>query len=288
MDEASKQYTVFTVGNLGFFECECMLFRLCNSPAMFQKLMQNCLGELNLTYCLIYLDDVIVFLKAEEEHLHHLCIIFECFRQHSLKLKPTKCESFKIKINYLAHHISKGGVQPSEENLKAVARFTPPQTYTKIQAFLGLVGHYRQFIKRCAHIAQPLHKHLSGEGTSKKNGHVTLMEDALGAFKVLKRACLKAHVLAFAYFDKLFLLETDMSMLGQGSVLLQKQTNGWYHPVAYMIHSLTVHEHNYHLTKQEFLALKWVITKHKEYLLWKPFIVETDKNLITYIMTTPN
>ena len=56
MDKAWKQYTAFTVGNLGFFECECMPFGLCNAPATFQRSMQNCLGELNLTYCLIYLD----------------------------------------------------------------------------------------------------------------------------------------------------------------------------------------------------------------------------------------
>ena len=61
MDEASKQYTAFTVGNLGFFKWEHMPFELCNAPATFQRLMQNCLGELNLMYCLIYLDDVIVF-----------------------------------------------------------------------------------------------------------------------------------------------------------------------------------------------------------------------------------
>ena len=61
MDEASKQYTTFTVGNLGFFECNRMLFGLCNAPATFQQLMQNCMGELNLIYYLIYLDDLIVF-----------------------------------------------------------------------------------------------------------------------------------------------------------------------------------------------------------------------------------
>ena len=60
MEEASKQYTAFTVGNLGFFECNCIPFGLCNAPAIFQRLMQNCLGKLNLIYCLIYLDDVIV------------------------------------------------------------------------------------------------------------------------------------------------------------------------------------------------------------------------------------
>ena len=66
MEEASKQYTAFMVGSLGFFECDCMPFGLCNVPAMFQWLMQNCLGKLNLIYCLIYLDDIIVFLQTAE------------------------------------------------------------------------------------------------------------------------------------------------------------------------------------------------------------------------------
>ena len=142
MDEASRQYTAFTVGNIGFFECKYMPFGLCDALATFQRLMQNCLGELNLTYCLIFLDDMIVFSKMEVEHLHHLHIVFEHFREHNLKLKPTKCEFFKNEIKYLAHHISKEGVQPIKENLKAVSIFAPPQTCTKIQAFLGLVGHY--------------------------------------------------------------------------------------------------------------------------------------------------
>ena len=139
LDEASKQYTTFTVGNTEFFEWKCMPFRLCNAPATFERLMQNSLGELNLTYCLIYMDNVIVFSKMEEEHLHHLHVVFEHFREHNLKLKPTKCEFFKKEINYLAYHLSKEDVQPSKENLKAVARFAPPETYTEILAFLGLM-----------------------------------------------------------------------------------------------------------------------------------------------------
>ena len=66
MDKVLKQYTAFTVGNLGFFECKHIPYRLCNAPVAFQRLMQNCLGELNLMYCLIYLDDMIVFYKTEE------------------------------------------------------------------------------------------------------------------------------------------------------------------------------------------------------------------------------
>ena len=75
--EGSKQYTAFTVGNLGFFECDHMTFGLCNVLATFQQLMQNCLGKLNLIYCLIYLDDISVFSWTAEEHLHWLCIVFK-------------------------------------------------------------------------------------------------------------------------------------------------------------------------------------------------------------------
>ena len=169
MDEASKQYTAFTEGNLEFFKCEHMLFGLCNTAATFQRLMQNNLGEWNLTYCLIYLDDVLGFSKVEEEYLQCLRIVFYPFREHNLRLKPTKSKFFQSEINYLAHHISRKGEQSSKKNLKAVAEFTVPQTDMEILAFLGLVGHYQWFIKEFVYIVQPLHKHLSGEGASKKN-----------------------------------------------------------------------------------------------------------------------
>ena len=70
MDEASKQYTALTVGNLAFFECNRMPFGLCNAPATFQQLVQNCMGDLNFIYCLICLDDLIMFSQMAEEHLH--------------------------------------------------------------------------------------------------------------------------------------------------------------------------------------------------------------------------
>ena len=107
MAEESKQFTTFTLGSMGLFKCDRMPFGLCNAPATFQRLMQNCLGELNLTYCLIYLDDVIVYSKASEEHLQRMCVVFDCLLEHGLKLKPTKCDLFGTELIYLAHHVSK-------------------------------------------------------------------------------------------------------------------------------------------------------------------------------------
>ena len=148
MDEASKQYTAFTVGNLGFFECDRMTFGLCNVLATFQWPMQNCMGELNFIYCLIYLDDLIVFSCRQ---LRNICtiydVVFDHLKEYNLKLKPSKCSLFREEINYVAHKVSKAGVRPSDINMKAIAEYAPPQTYTEIRAFLGLVGHYRHFIK---------------------------------------------------------------------------------------------------------------------------------------------
>ena len=169
MSPESKQYTAFTLGSMGLYECESMPFGLCNAPPTFQRLMQNCLGKLNLTYCLIYLDDVIVFSHTEEEHLERMRVIFDRLREHGLKLKPSKCEVFKTEINYLAHHVSKKGVQPSKKNLESIAQCPPPDTYTKVKSFVGLVGHYRCFIKGFAKIAAPLYDLTSGENKDKKS-----------------------------------------------------------------------------------------------------------------------
>ena len=294
MDEESKQYTAFTLGSMGLYECESMPFGLCNAPPTFQRLMQNCLGELNLTYCLIYLDDVIVFSETPEEHLQRMRVVFNRLREHSLKLKPSKCEVFKSKINYLAHHVSKKGVLPLKKNLESIAQCPPPDTYTKVKSFVGLVGHYRYFIKGFAKIAALLYDLTSGDNKDKKSEHVDLSPETLEAFDRLKAACLQAPILAFLDFDKPFLLEMDASGRGLGAVLSQKQAGGQYHPIAYASRVMNETEQRYHSNKEEFLTLKWVVTEQfHEYLSpygknRNEFVVRTNNNPLTYIFSSAN
>ena len=114
---------------------------------------------------------------------------------------------------------------------------------------------------------------------------MSLSED----IKALKQAYMSSPVLAFTDYMKDFLLKMDTSKEGLGAVLSQKQVDGLYHPVAYGSQALTAHEKNYHSMKLEFLVLKWAIMEHfKEYLLYQPFLVKTDNNPLTYIMTIPN
>ena len=118
---------------------------------------------------------------------------------------------------------------------------------------------------------------------------VDLTPEAVEAFDLLKTKCVTALVLAFADFEKPFLLETDASSCGLGAVLSQKQDDDIYHPVAYASRELKEGEKKYHSSKLEFLALKWAMTdQFKEYLQYRPFTVRTDNNPLTYVMTTPN
>ena len=235
-----------------------------------------------------------MFSHTEEEHLERMRVIFDHLWEHGLKLKPSKCEVFKTEINYLAHHVSKKGILPSKRNLESIAQCPPPDTYTKVKSFVGLVGHYRHFIKGFTKIAAPLYDLTSGENKDKKSERVDLPTEALEAFECLKAACLQAPILAFPDFDKLFLLETDASGKGLRAVLSQKQADGRYHPIAYASRIMNDTEQRYHSNKQEFLALKWAVTdQFHEYLSpygknRNEFVVQTDNNPLTYIFSSMN
>ena len=118
MDENSIPYTTFMVGPLGFYECICMPFDLTNTPATFQRLMESCLGELHLQYCIIYLDDIIIFSKTPEEHLHQLGLVFQKISEVGLKLKPSNCEFCQTRLEYLSHIVSEKGIKTNPKKIQ--------------------------------------------------------------------------------------------------------------------------------------------------------------------------
>ena len=188
--------------------------------------------------------------------------------------------------------MSKDGVKPSKKNVTSIVACSPPKTYTDIQSFTGVVGHYRHFIKGFAHIAAPLYDLISGVYKDKKSESVELSPEALEAFNILKEKCVNALVLAFPDVKKSFLLETNASGKGLGAVLSQKLDDGRYHPVAYASRTMNETEQWYHSNKQEFLALKWAVTEQfHEYLTpygknKNEFVVHTDNNPFTYIFSS--
>ena len=140
MEEDSKAFTAFTLGPPGFHEGECMPFGLTNAPATFQWLMQSCLGNLHLHYCIIYLDDVIVFSKTPEEHLLRLRAMFEKLKQVELKLKPSKCELFRQEFICLGHVVFKDGIQTNPKKEEVIHKWPVPTNVTEVRNFLGFTN----------------------------------------------------------------------------------------------------------------------------------------------------
>ena len=162
MAEDNIPYTAFTVGPLGFYECVRMPFGLTNAPATFQWLMESCLGDLHLQYCIIYLDDIIVFSKMPDEYIKQLRSVFEKLDQAGLHLKPSKCEFFKKIVEYLGHIISENDIKTNPKKIEAIVKWPQPQTVTQMRSFLGFCNYSHKFIHRYAQIAKQLYKLISG------------------------------------------------------------------------------------------------------------------------------
>ena len=143
MDKDSKPLTAFTIGPLGFYECDRMPFRLTKAPVTFQQLMETCLRDLNLNWCIIYLDDIVIFSKDLASHLERLEAMLQKLEQAGLNLKPSKCELFQWQITYLGHSISAQGITTDESKIEAIKKWPTPTNVTEVQSFLMFMGYYR-------------------------------------------------------------------------------------------------------------------------------------------------
>ncbi|KAJ8028616.1 hypothetical protein HOLleu_30909 [Holothuria leucospilota] len=292
MAEKDKEKTAFTTP-MGFYECNRMPFGLTNAPATFQRLMERCVGDMNLKQCLVYLDDVIIFSKAFEEHLERLNSVFQRLRDFGLKLKPSKCEFLRQSVNYLGHIVSARGVETDPEKTERIRKWPVPINVKQLRKFLGFTGYYRRFVKDYSKIAKPLHELTGGcshsRGKKKSQSKPTTWNwsnECQVAFDLLVSKLVSPPILAYADYSLPFELHTDASTEGLGAALYQEQ-DGVKRVIAYASRGLRKSERNYPAHKLEFLALKWAVTdKFKDYLYGRKFQVVTDNNPLTYVLTT--
>ena len=112
-----------------------------------------------------------------------------------LKLKPKKCEFFKLKIAYLGHIVSAKGIETDPKKVEAVRNWTVPKTVTDVRSFLGFTNYYRQFIKDYAKVARPLNTLIVGENAVKKKKLVEWDEQCQKAFDTLKDLCMNSPII---------------------------------------------------------------------------------------------
>jgi hypothetical protein len=135
-----------------------MPFELCNALATFERLTETVLRGLQWRQCLMYLDDVIVFAKTEEEMLERLDTVFGRLLAAGLKLKPRKCALFARQTEYLGHVVSEKGIHVNPEKIGAVSDWPVPQNKREVRSFLGTASYYWRFVNGFATIASPLHQ----------------------------------------------------------------------------------------------------------------------------------
>ena len=277
--EEHKERTAFTVGPLGFYEFNQMSFGLANAPATYQRLQEQCLGDLHLKICFIYLDDLIIFSSSFQEHLNRLQQVFQRIRDYGLKLSPKKCSFFMKKVKYVGHIVSKDGVEPDPDKLSKVKNWPTPTNCEQVRQFLGFAGYYRKFIHNFAKIARPLIDIMAVCKKPRSNCKPKLdpkwhwNTEQQQAFEILKEKLTSPPVLSYPDFSKPFKLHTDACQTGLGAVLYQEQ-DGLDRVIAYASRGLSKSEKNYPTHKLEFLALKWSVTeKFADYLQGKEFTV---------------
>lgn len=247
------------------------------SPSTFSRLMTIAMSGLDMTKCLVYLDDIIVFGKTIEEHNKNLIAVFEKLRSVNLKLNPKKCNFFKTELLYLGHLISAEGVKPDPAKVEAVKNWPRPQNADEAKRFVAFANYYRKHIRNFASLCYPLNY------LTRKNVPFVWDNECEKAFNTLREVFLKPPVLDFPDFSQsnTFNLHTDASGYAIGAVLSNK--NG--RPIAYASKMLNNAERNYPTIEKELLAIVWGIRHFRPYLYGRKFDVYTDHRPLMYLFS---
>ena len=130
------------------FEFLRMPFGLQNAAQTFQRFIDQVLRGLPFSYA--YIDDVLVASSSTEEHIQHLRMVLEHFKQYGVIIKPSKCVLGVTTLEFLGHQVNSEGIKLLEEKVKAILDFPLPSTHQKLRQFLGLINFYHRFVRGCA------------------------------------------------------------------------------------------------------------------------------------------
>jgi hypothetical protein len=173
----------------GLYEYTVMSFGLTNAPTYFMYLMNKVFMEYLDMFVMVFIDDILIFSKTEEEHEKHLRMVLEKLRSNQLYAKFSKCEFWLTEVIFLRHVISAGGIAVHPSKVKDVLNWMPPMNASKIRSFLGLAGYYHRFIKDFSKIAKPMTRLLE------KNKDFDWTEECQVRFEELKKRLTSAPVL---------------------------------------------------------------------------------------------
>ena len=264
----ARQWTAFQAEG-ETYEWNVVPFGLKNAPTVFQQFMRAVVQGIPSAH--VYLDDIIIATTTREENVRDVCRVLQKLRDNNLRCKLSKCEFFETEIDYLGHRVTSDGLQAQKAKVDAVIRGKRPENLGELRSFLGLTGYYRRFVQNYGVVAQPLTDLL------RKGIPYEWKEPQQQAYQELKRRITSAPVLALPDPGQEFLLTTDASDQGVGSVLSQGGR-----PIAFFSKRLNPAQSRYTTGEKELMAVVLSLEHFRHLVDGRRTVVNTDhRNLLT-------
>lgn len=275
LHEDSRHLTNFMT-EFGMFRYARLPFGLCNSPDIFQEVMERtvlagCEGVCN------YLDDILIFGRTKEEHDRNLQEVQSRLKDHNVKINSSKCTFGSQTVKFLGFELNANGWRIEQEKLSAIKNFKRPTSCAEVKSFLGLITFVDKFLIHRATKTEHLRVLANAAKfywtDAEETEFVSLQTDTIEAIKTL------------GYFSNTDQTElfVDASAVGLGAVLVQYNANGSPRIIACASKALTASERNYPQSHREALAVVWGIERFTFYLTGRPFVVRTDASANEFI-----
>lgn len=262
----------------GLFEFLQMPFGLRNAAQSFQRLMDLFTRDLKFTF--VYLDDILVASRNEQEHLGHLKQLFSRLKEYGLIINTKKCRFVVPELKFLGHSVSANGLSPLPDRVEAICSFPQPSSVKQLQRFLGMINFYRRFIRDIAQLLLPLYAL-----TNKKK--LEWSEAAQDAFEKSKAALSSFTMLTFPVRNARISLTVDASDTAVGGVLQREDvgTEGWL-PLGIFSKALDERQKKYSAFDRELLAMVLAIKHFRFMVEGCQFTIFTDHKPLTTAITS--
>jgi hypothetical protein len=225
-------------------------------------------------FMVVFIDDIMVYSKSEEEHVEHLRVVLTHLRDHQLYAKFSKCEFWLKEVQFLGHVLSAEGVAVDPSKVKDILNWKPPISVHEVQSFLRMAGYYHRFIPDFSQVAKPITELL------KNQTKFIWSPECEKAFRILKKSLTTAPVLAQPDIEKPFDVYCDASGISLGCVLMQEDR-----VIAYASRQLKHHEEHYPTHDLELAAMVHALKNWRHYLLGNTCHIYTDHKSLKYIFT---
>ena len=276
---SSRPLTTF-ITPFGRYHFNKLPFGLTSAPELFQQRMEKLLQGLDGVVC--FMDDVLIYASTEEEHDCRLRRVLDRIASAGVTLNLSKCLFKQKEIKFLGQIISAEGVSPDPEKIKAIVDMPPPENIHGLRQFMGMINQLGKFCSRLTDLTKPLRELLSSKnewcwGKAQQE-----------AFELAKKELSKPTILALYNQQYDTKISADSSSYGLGAVILQKQPDNNWKPIAYASRSLSECERRYAQVEKEALACTWATEKFADYVLGKTFTLETDHKPLVALLGDKN